>query len=229
MKPLVLNNTDTIHNRDSMDCEKADIQLNSNKPVTQRQASRTDTLVVLGKIGKSHGLKGWQYFDCYCDNYKDIMEYSPLKLLSSNITNTQDIFTDSSTYKSARRIELITIQPHSKRYIVHIQGVDSPEQASTMAKRLVVTPRSQLPVPQKGQYYWHDLVGARVISIYQGREILLGTINSMQRIGSNDNMVIKSEEGKWHYVPFAQPDFVTDVQISPDMDPRVIVSWDPDF
>ena len=201
----------------------------------ESQAAINSAPVVLGKFGKSHGLKGWQYFDCYCEDSASIMNYSNLKALPAEDSNSISTSTAMDAYRRAPSVELTAISAMGKRFITHIKGVSTPEETIKWCNCLVAVERSQLPVPQKGNYYWHDLVGARVISLYMGREILLGTINSMQRVGDKDNMVIKSSTGKWHYVPFVQPDFVTDILISPDAGstaptiPTIKVSWDPDF
>ena len=201
----------------------------------ESQAAINSAPVVLGKFGKSHGLKGWQYFDCYCEDSASIMNYSNLKALPAQDSNSISTSTAMDVYRRAPSVELTAISAMGKRFITHIKGVSTPEETIKWCNCLVAVERSQLPPPQKGNYYWHDLVGARVISLYMGREILLGTINSMQRVGDKDNMVIKSSTGKWHYVPFVQPDFVTDILISPDASssvpaiPTIKVSWDPDF
>lgn len=129
-------------------------------------------------------------------------------------------------------INIENIRQLSKKFIAKLEGTNTPEQAADWCNLFLGLSRDRLPASTDGQYYWHDLIGARVVSLYMGREILLGTITSMQRCSANDNMVVLGETGKYRYIPFICPNYVTEVQLESQMsgvDPVVKVNWDPDF
>ena len=126
-------------------------------------------------------------------------------------------------------LKLEDIKTLGKGLIVKLSGITTPEDASSLTDFLLGIRREDLPPFAKG-YYWHDLMGARVVSLYMGREIMLGTIVNMQRFPANDNMVVKNEEGKYYYIPFIRPDYVKEIQLaSPLVPPIIKVNWDPDF
>lgn len=176
-------------------------------------------------------MKGWHHLQCYCENAEDILGYGDLSLFSSSKSSKQDAITENfDVVKEAIKIE--NIKQLGKKFVAKFSGITSPEQASTWSNLFLGVSRERLSPPPQGNYYWHDLIGARVVSLYMGREIMLGTITSMQRCPANDNMVILGEEGKYSYIPFICPQYVTEVQLEPqgaEVTPLVKVNWDPDF
>ena len=171
-------------------------------------------MVVLGKLGKSYGLKGWQLFHCYLDEPSSLTEYSQLKMRPPN--------SDEQAWQS---VSLEGLENRGRRCLIHLKGIDDPEEATACCHYELGVLRSQLPPPPEGSYYWHDLIGAQVINMAGDREILLGTIDSLQRAGGKDLMLIKSD-GKTSYIPFVQPDYVHSVQL----DEKIVrVLWEEDL
>ena len=94
------------------------------------------------------------------------------------------------------------------------------DQAEALAGAEIWVPRSRLPAPKPGEYYWVDLEGLRVVN----REgVLLGTVSHLFETAANDVIVVAGDRER--LVPFLD-DFVLGV----DFDARqVTVDWDPDF
>ena len=172
-------------------------------------------MVVVGKLGKSNGLRGWQLFHSYLEEPLRIVEYSSLVLRPPQSGNGK--------WKS---VSLEGIKEEGKRHLIRLTGVNAPEQAAAFCHYELGMPRTRLPQPAHGSYYWHDLIGAKVINMFSGRERLLGTIDSLRRAGGKDIMVIKTDEKKEVYVPFVQPDYVQSVDLKQG---TVKVIWDLDF
>ena len=86
----------------------------------------------------------------------------------------------------------------------------------------IYVPRSALPPPRPGEYYWVDLEGLRVVTI---DGVPLGTVSHLFSTGANDVLVARDDERE-RMIPFVQPQYVTSV----DFDAGVVtVDWDPDF
>lgn len=86
----------------------------------------------------------------------------------------------------------------------------------------IYVPRSALPPPKPGEYYWVDLEGLRVVTV---DGIPLGTVSHLFSTGANDVLVARDDERE-RMIPFVQPQYVTSV----DFDAGVVtVDWDPDF
>lgn len=171
-------------------------------------------MVVLGKLGKSYGLKGWQLFHSYLEEPLKLAEYSSLSMRPSQ--------SDDENWQS---VSLDGIRSDGKKYLIHLQGIQNPEQAAAFCHYELGVPRPELPSPPPGSYYWHDLIGAQVINTAGDREVPLGSIASLQRAGGKDLMVIKADD-KTTYIPFVAPDYVCSVQLDEGI---VRVRWEEDF
>ena len=212
--------------------------------------------MILAKLGKSHGLDGWQQLDFFGEDAQAILKYGPLLLLSQSRTNAEPSTAESnpSTAESkpspaesepspaeskprrdfsiiADDLQLDNIKRLGKKIIAKFTDISTPEAAATRTNLFLGVRRRQLPQSSEGKYYWHDLMGARVISLYLGQEIMLGTLTAMQRLASNDIMEVRGDS-KYHYIPFIPKQYVQEVTLSSETElapPTIKVNWDPDF
>ena len=82
--------------------------------------------------------------------------------------------------------------------------------------------RGRLPAPEAGRYYWHDLVGLRVVN-QQGVEI--GRVRSLLDAGVHD--VLQIDRGKGFddaLIPFVSGHYVLGVDLEQG---TITVDWDP--
>ena len=85
----------------------------------------------------------------------------------------------------------------------------------------VFAPRSALPPPEPGEYYWVDLEGLRVVNL-DGADF--GVVSHLFSTGANDVLVAHGERDRM--IPFLEPAYVKSV----DFDAGVVtVDWDADF
>jgi len=86
----------------------------------------------------------------------------------------------------------------------------------------IYVPRSALPPPTAGEYYWVDLEGLRVVNT---EGVDFGVVSHLFATGANDVLVARDEKRE-RLIPFVQPQYVKGV----DFDAGVVtVDWDPDF
>jgi len=85
----------------------------------------------------------------------------------------------------------------------------------------VLVPRSALPPPGKGEFYWVDLEGLRVVNT---AGVDFGTVSHLFSTGANDVLVARAERERM--IPFLQPDYVCSVDFDAGL---VTVDWDADF
>ena len=85
----------------------------------------------------------------------------------------------------------------------------------------VLVPRSALPPPAPGEYYWVDLEGLRVVNT---GGVDFGIVSHLFSTGANDVLVAQGERERM--IPFKVPDYI----VSVDFDAGVVtVDWDADF
>ena len=98
----------------------------------------------------------------------------------------------------------------------------SPGAIEAMRGTEIYVPRSALPPPSEGEYYWVDLEGLRVVTV---DGVSLGVVSHIFATGANDVLVARDDERE-RMIPFVVPQYVTSV----DFDNNVVtVDWDPEF
>ena len=110
----------------------------------------------------------------------------------------------------------------AKGIVATLPGVEDRDAADALRGTEIWVPRSVLPPPSPGEYYWVDLEGLRVINA-DGADF--GTVSHLFSTGANDVLVAHDGERE-RMIPFVQPQYVTGV----DFDAGVVtVDWDPEF
>lgn len=110
---------------------------------------------------------------------------------------------------------------HSGRLLAKLAGVESREAALALKGESVAVPRSALPEPEEGKYYWADLVGLEVVN---SEGVRLGVVKEMFSSGAQDVMTL-SDAGRERMLPF-----VAAVVRNVDLDARRIeVDWGADW
>lgn len=110
---------------------------------------------------------------------------------------------------------------HGKGVIARLEGCEDRDAAMRLLDREIAVNRDQLPEPEQGEYYWHDLQGMQVIN-QQGER--LGEVESLLETGANDVLVVRGERER--LIPFVSGPVI----ISVDRDAGEIrVDWDKDF
>ena len=102
--------------------------------------------------------------------------------------------------------------------------VDDRDAAQALRDSEVHVPRSVLPPPTEGEFYWVDLEGMAVETV---DGVALGVVSHLFATGANDVVVVHDgAEGRERMIPFVRPDFVRDIDFESGM---ITVDWDPEF
>jgi 16S rRNA processing protein RimM len=109
----------------------------------------------------------------------------------------------------------------AKGLVATIPGIEGREAAEAMRGTEVLVPRSALPPPGPGEYYWVDLEGLRVRNV---EGVDFGIVSHLFSTGANDVLVARGDRER--LIPFVEPDYIRQV----DFDAGVVtVDWDADF
>jgi 16S rRNA processing protein RimM len=87
------------------------------------------------------------------------------------------------------------VAPHRghAEVILHLDGVADRDDAEKLRGWLVQVPESEAWKLPRGQFYWHQIVGLRVVTT-EGEEI--GTVAEILETGANDVYVVKAPGGE---------------------------------
>ncbi|MEJ2440810.1 MAG: ribosome maturation factor RimM [Gammaproteobacteria bacterium] len=163
--------------------------------------------VVIGQVVGVFGIKGWVKIRSDTEPRANILRYTPWYLRQHGQWVGQRV---------------IASQQQSKGLIVQIEGISDRDVAAQFVGCDIAVPRSQLPAPPAGEYYWTDLIGLRVRN-RQGED--LGKVTHLLETGANDVLVVEDGELE-HLIPYVKGYYVLEV------DPvagYIEVDWERDF
>ena len=164
-----------------------------------------DKKLLVGKINGFFGLQGWVKVFSYTSPRSNILNYSPWSI------KFEDIFEE---------IDVIKGREQSKTIVAHIKGIDNREDSQKFIGKDVYIDKDQLPELKEGKYYWHELIGFKVINKNQEN---LGVVDYFVETGANDVLVVRGK--KEHWIPYIEP-FLISID---SQNKEILVEWDKDF
>lgn len=164
-----------------------------------------EQLIVLGKIGAPWGVRGWVRLTSYTDPRDALLDY-------------RDCYLGGPGNWQPARIGQSRVQ--GKSLVGCLDGISDRDAAIAVRGAEIAVPRSAMPEPEQGHYYWSDLVGMTVVH-RDGRE--LGRVRYLLATGEHDVMVVQGEREV--LIPFVMNEFVLDVDLDSK---RIDVDWEWD-
>ncbi|SFD69101.1 16S rRNA processing protein RimM [Thiohalospira halophila DSM 15071] len=168
-----------------------------------------ESLVPMGRIGAPHGVRGWVRIQSETRPEENILAYTPWYLRAGH------------QGAEARPVTIAESRIGGKGPLARLDGVADREGAAALTHSVILVPRSALPEPPDGEWYWADLEGLAVVTTADEE---LGRVQTMMETGANDVMVVAGERER--LIPFVQGEVVRSVE--PEAG-RVVVDWDPEF
>lgn len=167
--------------------------------------SRATCPVPLGRIVGVFGVRGQIRIESWTAPANAIFRYQPWSLVRGD---------DASLLAGVRG------RAHGESLIATVPGVSDRDAAERLVGWEIRVPRSALPPPKRGEYYWVDLEGMDVVNT-EGASF--GRVDHLFDTGANPVMVVRGERER--LIPFVQPHL-----LAVDADTRrIMVEWDADF
>jgi 16S rRNA processing protein RimM len=164
-------------------------------------------MLLLGRVHGAFGIRGELKLESFTDPETAIFRYQPWLLRDAQ----------------GRERELTGVRGREggKGLVATFPGIDDRDSAEALRGAELYAPRSALPPPRPGEYYWVDLEGLRVVNA-EGADF--GTVSHLFSTGANDVLVARGDRERM--IPFLEPDYIRSV----DFDAGVVtVDWDADF
>jgi 16S rRNA processing protein RimM len=133
-----------------------------------------DRLVQLGTIIKAHGIRGEIAVRADEDMLEDLLANETLFLRRPG--------------EEARPVKVESARPVSGGALLHLQGIESRDQADALRGSEVMLPRSQLELTDEDEFLTGDLIGLRAVDP-QGRE--LGRVHEIGGAGEVPVLMIR--------------------------------------
>jgi 16S rRNA processing protein RimM len=128
----------------------------------------------MARIAAPFGIKGWLKLQTFTE-YADSLDQFDSWFVSSP--------------KGWQEVEVEDFAVNVRSVVAKLKGIDDRTAAEKLGKRDIAVPRSWLDQPDGDEYYWIDLIGAKVIN--EAGESL-GTIETLMETGANDVLVVRS-------------------------------------
>ena len=154
--------------------------------------------LVVGQLGKPHGVRGEISFRILTD--------FPDRLAPGKVVYVGD---DKTVYT------LQNVRGGGERLIFSLEGFGDRDHAALLRNELVYVRSDEIPDLDDGDFYYHDLIGLRVITD-DGRE--LGTLEEIIDTGANDVFLVIAEDGSELLLPA-----IDDVVLDIDLDEETIL------
>ena len=171
------------------------------------QRPSSDRMITVGRLHGAFGVRGEVKLESFTDPERAIAGYQPWLLRDAR--------------GMERACENARVRAGGKGLIANLPGIDDRDSAEATRGTEVLVPRSALPPPAPGEFYWVDLEGLRVVNL-EGADF--GTVSHLFSTGANDVLVAQGERERM--IPFVQPDVVQSVDFGAG---TVTVDWDADF
>jgi 16S rRNA processing protein RimM len=168
----------------------------------------TKNWVLVGSVGKPHGIKGWVKVHSYTEPLTNILLYQPWCLTADDEAN-------------AHPAKVENYQVHNQQLVVKFVDYQTPESARLLTHHKIYVKRQKFAQLPQQTYYWTDLEGLKV---YTCENVYLGVVQSLFSTGSNDVLVVEGE--KKYLIPFLLDHTIKTI----DLDQQILIAdWDLDF
>lgn len=164
--------------------------------------------ILLGRVLGALGLRGEVRIESWTEPRDAIFRYQPWTLRDAQ--------------GNERECSGVRGRDTGKHVLGVFPDVADRDAAEALTGLEIHVPRSALPPPASGEYYWADLEGLRVITI-EGAD--LGRVSHLFSTGANDVLVTRDDERE-RMIPFVQPQYITAIDLEQGL---VTVDWDPEF
>jgi 16S rRNA processing protein RimM len=145
------------------------------EPTAGAAEAPPDDLVELGVVRGAYGLKGWVRIAPY-----DV-EAAVLRAMRRWWLKQGD---------KVIALEVSGVRRHGGGVIAKWASCENPERAETLRGALVAVARADFPAPAEGEFYWVDLIGARVIN---RAGVELGKVTGLRNNGAQDLLEVSRE------------------------------------
>lgn len=157
----------------------------SGKSVSNKSGAEQNDLVLLGRIGAAHGIRGEVRIQSFTENPLDIVSYGPL------ISSRPDL---TITISKARRAKTVLV--------ASLKGVTDRNEAETLNGVELFVPRDALPeIDEEDDFYYSDLIGLDA-QLEDGSSF--GQVKNVVNFGAGDILEVTQKNGQIALLPFTK-------------------------
>lgn len=168
-------------------------------------STETDKLVIMGRIVAPYGIKGWVKVAPDTELIDGLLDYKIWQIGKGT---------------DWRAIKLKSGKVHNDLLLAKLEGVNDRDAAFACKGQLVAVPRDALPVLDKTEFYWSDLIG---LAVKNQQGVDFGKVADIFETGANDVIVVKG--GVDRLIPYGEQ---TVIEVNLEQQ-TILVDWDEGF
>ena len=169
----------------------------------------SDRKILLGKLGKPHGVKGFVYIHYYGEDPNKLYDYEGLLLDDGTLV----------------KVDKLLLQ--KDRVILKFLETNSRNDAEKLRDKELFIKEDSLPVLENNQAYYFELEGLNVKNL---DNVDLGRVKEILETNANDVLVIEptksSVDEKERLVPYVKDNVVKEIN---KIDKTILIDWSEDY
>lgn len=166
--------------------------------------------LAIGKVVKAQGIKGEVKILPYSGDASQLTGYQNLYLRDAD---------GAGALAGPRTYQVRSSRCHGRFFVVLLVGLATRNEAEELVGHEVLVAQNELPDLADDEFYWHKLVGMRVVTD-EGQA--LGTVAALFATGAHDVLVVKGG-GHEHLIP-ARREFIVEIDYAAG---RLVISPPP--
>jgi 16S rRNA processing protein RimM len=139
-----------------------------------------DEYLLIGKIGKPHGLQGDVKVICYSGQPDNVLDYKELFLVKREGVLSPPL-------------DITKARVQGKGAVVSLRGVESRNQAEEIQGAGILIAIDELPAVEEDEFYWHQFIGRQLLDLAGTR---IGSVTSLFSNGAQDILVVTADTGE---------------------------------
>ena len=143
--------------------------------------------LVVGQLNKVHGTSGELYVWPLTDHPESTFAPGVMLYLGDE--------TGSGAGPSGTTVEIQSVRPYRRGYLVRLLGVDSRDEAELLKGRYVLRPMKDLEDLEEGEIFYHQLLGMEVATV-QGE--VVGKVVEVYEMEPADLLAVRGPRGLVH-------------------------------
>ncbi|NMB89868.1 MAG: 16S rRNA processing protein RimM [Chloroflexi bacterium] len=148
--------------------------------------------LVVGKLRRPHGVQGEIIMEVFTD-------------FPERLRKRQTLYVG----EEHRPVQIDTIRGHQQGLIISLVGYPDREAVGTLRNQMLYRKAAEAPQLPEGEYYYHQLIGMRVVD-ERGKEV--GVLSEILETGANDVYLVKNAAGEEVLLP-AIEDVILEVDV----------------
>jgi 16S rRNA processing protein RimM len=167
-------------------------------------------MVVMARVQGPYGIQGWIKARPYSASIATLLDYTTWWLAPAR---------DAQAW---REFKVRAGRQHGDTLVAALDGVADREAALQWRGAWVAVPRSALPKPGAGEFYWSDLIGLLVVN--RAAETL-GLVSKVLETGAHPVLQVESGTGSERLIPVVAA-YVDAIDPAAG---RIMVDWPADY